>query len=59
MIANGGLDGVERAYALHCDPARDVGQVGVRGGPITSASDSIVVRLHGDGGHTVASARHR
>lgn len=52
VIANGGLDGVERAYALHCDPAGDVGQVGVRGGPITSASDSIVVRLHGDGGHT-------
>lgn len=52
VIANGGLDGVERAYALHCDPSRDVGQVGVRGGPITSASDSIVVRLYGDGGHT-------
>ena len=52
VIAGGGLDGVERAYALHCDPSRDVGLVGVRGGPITSASDSIVVRLHGDGGHT-------
>ena len=52
VIANGGLDGVERAYALHCDPSRDVGQVGVRGGPITSASDAIVVRLFGDGGHT-------
>jgi len=52
VIANGGLDGVERAYALHCDPARDVGVVGIRGGPITSASDSIVVRLEGAGGHT-------
>jgi amidohydrolase len=52
VIANGGLDGVERAYALHCDPTSDVGVVGVRGGPITSASDAIVVRLDGAGGHT-------
>jgi amidohydrolase len=52
VIASGGLDGVERAYALHCDPSRDVGVLGVRGGPITSASDSIVVRLEGAGGHT-------
>ncbi|MFZ0160817.1 MAG: amidohydrolase [Kineosporiaceae bacterium] len=52
VIANGGLDDVERAYALHCDPSRDVGVVGIRGGPITSASDSVVVRLDGAGGHT-------
>ncbi|MFN8079673.1 MAG: amidohydrolase [Kineosporiaceae bacterium] len=52
VIANGGLDDVERAYALHCDPGRDVGVIGVRGGPITSASDSILVRLDGPGGHT-------
>jgi amidohydrolase len=52
VIATGGLDDVERAYALHCDPSRDVGILGVRGGPITSASDSVVVHLEGAGGHT-------
>jgi amidohydrolase len=52
VVANGGLDGIDRAYALHCDPGTDVGTVGVRAGAITSAADMVVVRLHGDGGHT-------
>lgn len=52
VIAAGGLDGVDRAYALHCDPRLDVGQVGVRIGPITSAADQVLVRLMGSGGHT-------
>ena len=51
-IAAGALDGAGRAFALHCDPANDVGVVAVRGGPITSASDSVLVRLSGPGGHT-------
>ncbi|HET9657444.1 MAG TPA: amidohydrolase [Kineosporiaceae bacterium] len=52
VIAAGGLDGVERAYALHCDPGHDVGVVGTRPGPITSAADMVLVRLEGRGGHT-------
>ncbi len=52
VIAAGGLDGVGRAFAVHCDPTTDVGSVGVRPGPITSASDAVVVRLSGAGGHT-------
>jgi amidohydrolase len=52
VIAAGGLDGVDRAFALHCDPRTDVGCVGLRVGPITSAADQVVVRLTGDGGHT-------
>jgi amidohydrolase len=52
VIAAGGLDGVERAYALHCDPHTDLGTVGSRVGPITAASDRITVRLTGGGGHT-------
>lgn len=51
-MAAGALDGAGRAYALHCDPATDVGLVGIRPGPITSASDNILVRLNGTGGHT-------
>ncbi|HWB65226.1 MAG TPA: amidohydrolase [Mycobacteriales bacterium] len=52
VMAAGGLDGIERIYALHCDPSLDVGTVGLRVGPITSASDHVEVRLAGPGGHT-------
>ena len=41
VIAAGGLDGVGQIFAFHCDPKVDVGQVGTRIGPITSASDEV------------------
>jgi amidohydrolase len=46
------LDDVAVAYAVHCDPGLDVGHVGVRSGPITSAADRLFIRLSGPGGHT-------
>lgn len=46
------LDDVDVAYAVHCDPGLEVGQVGLRSGPITSAADRVVIRLEGPGGHT-------
>jgi amidohydrolase len=52
VIEAGGLDGVDRILALHCDPRLDTGKVGLTVGPITSASDRILVRLSGEGGHT-------
>lgn len=52
VLAAGALDGVDRAFALHCDPGQDVGVVATRPGAITSASDAVFVRLHGGGGHT-------
>jgi len=52
VIEAGGLDGVDRILALHCDPRLDTGRVGLTVGPITSASDRILVRLSGQGGHT-------
>jgi len=52
MIAAGALDGVESVFGLHCDPTLDVGQVGLRVGPITGAADSLHVQLSGRGGHT-------
>ena len=52
LIAAGALEGVERIYALHCDPTLDVGQVGLRVGPLTGASDALTVTLAGRGGHT-------
>jgi len=52
VIAAGGLDGLERLYAVHCDPALAVGQVGLRVGAVTSATDQVSVVLTGPGGHT-------
>jgi amidohydrolase len=52
LIATGALDGVRHVFGLHCDPSIDVGQIGLREGPITGAADSLAVRLSGRGGHT-------
>ena len=52
LMTAGALDGVERIFSLHCDPTVDVGQVGLREGPLTGAADRIEVRLTGAGGHT-------
>lgn len=52
VIENGGLDGVDEVFALHCDPSVDVGEVGLTTGPITSACDGLTVNLTGRGGHT-------
>lgn len=46
------MRGVDRFFAVHCDPRRDVGTVGLRVGPITATADAISVRLTGTGGHT-------
>jgi amidohydrolase len=52
VIAAGALDGVSHVFGLHCDPGLDVGQVGLREGPLTGAADAMTVRLTGRGGHT-------
>jgi amidohydrolase len=52
VIAAGGIDGVRRIFALHCDPRQDVGRVGLRTGPITGSSDHVRVDLSSIGGHT-------
>ncbi len=52
VLADGGLDGVSQIFGLHCDPRLDVGRVGLRTGPLTSAADRVHVRLTGPGGHT-------
>ncbi len=47
LMAAGALEGVDRIFSLHCDPTVDVGQVGLREGPLTGAADRIEV--HPDG----------
>ncbi len=52
VLAADGLAGVERIFALHCDPRLPVGRVGTRIGAITSAYDLLELRLSSPGGHT-------
>lgn len=52
VMEQGGLEGVDRMLAVHCDPSVDVGTIGLRVGPITAASDMVHVTLTGRGGHT-------
>jgi amidohydrolase len=52
VIEAGGVDGLSRIFALHCDPRTIVGQVGLRAGAITGSADHLHVRLSGPGGHT-------
>lgn len=52
VLAAGGLAGVDRIFALHCDPRLRVGRVGTRVGPITSATDLVELQLSSPGGHT-------
>lgn len=52
LLTDGALAGVSRIFALHCDPSIEVGQVGIREGAITGASDHVKIILSGRGGHT-------
>jgi amidohydrolase len=52
VVAGGAMEGVDRIFALHCDPRLEVGRLGTRIGPITSACDVVEVRLTSPGGHT-------
>lgn len=52
LLGEGVLEGVESIYALHCDPGVDVGHIGLKAGPITSATDPVRIQLRGAGGHT-------
>ena len=52
MVADGATDGVDRIFALHCDPRLEVGRIGTKVGPITSACDVVELTLSSPGGHT-------
>jgi len=52
VIKEGGIEGVDAIYCVHCDPSLDVGHVGLRSGPLTAAADGVTVTLSGRGGHT-------
>ena len=52
VIREGWMDGVSSVFGLHCDPALEVGRVGLKPGAITAAADALEVVLSGPGGHT-------
>ncbi|MGB8649279.1 MAG: amidohydrolase [Mycobacteriales bacterium] len=52
VLAEGWLEGAAAVFGLHCDPALDVGRVGLRTGPLTAAADAVEVLVSGPGGHT-------
>ncbi|RIK75103.1 MAG: amidohydrolase [Planctomycetota bacterium] len=51
MIAAGALEGVKSIFALHADPTRRVGEIGVRTGAFTAHCDAIRIAVRGRGGH--------
>ena len=51
MIDAGALDGVSSIFALHVEPARRTGEIGIRAGTLTSYCDTIRIVVRGQGGH--------
>lgn len=51
MIHHHALRDIDAILALHVDPTRKVGCIGLRSGHFTAACDSIRVRFTGKGGH--------
>jgi amidohydrolase len=56
VIDDGWLEDVAGVFGVHCDPKIDSGVLGLRIGPITSASDYVGIRMSGPGGHTARPA---
>lgn len=51
MIEAGALEDVDAIIALHLDPSRDVGCIGIRYGVFTAACDDVEFVITGSGGH--------
>jgi amidohydrolase len=52
LLEAGVVDDVDAVFALHADPSRAVGSLGISAGAVTSAADQLNIRLYGPGGHT-------
>ncbi len=51
MIEAGALEGVDSIIALHVDPTRRTGEIGLRSGAMTAHCDMLQLRIRGQGGH--------
>lgn len=52
LCEEGVHEGLAALIAFHVDPSLEPGKIGIRRGGITGASDRVIIRLHGPGGHT-------
>ncbi len=51
MIEAGALEGVDAILAVHVDPSRSVGRIGIRTGILTANCDAVRLSIIGRGGH--------
>jgi len=51
MITAGALEHVRSILAVHVDPSRDVGHIGMRTGVLTANCDEMTIHIRGRGGH--------
>lgn len=51
MIDANVLDEVTKIFALHVDPTRRTGEIGLRSGALTAHCDMVRLTVHGQGGH--------
>lgn len=52
MVAQGAVDDTQMIFALHVDPERAAGQVGIRYGALTANCDEVHISIAGRGGHS-------
>jgi amidohydrolase len=51
LIAAGALEGVSSIFALHVDPPRPTGEIGLCVGPFTANCNDVTIIVRGRGGH--------
>lgn len=51
LIAKDALNGVDVMFGLHNSPEIPVGQLGLKSGPLMAATDRILLKIKGQGGH--------
>ncbi len=51
MLQHGSLDDVKAILAMHVDPHREIGCIGLKDHLQTAACDEIIIRIHASGGH--------
>lgn len=52
MVAQGAVEDTRMIFALHVDPDRPAGKVGIRYGALTANCDEIHISIEGQGGHS-------
>lgn len=52
LIEDGGITGARASFALHCDPEKDSGTVGLKVGPLTATADAFEIDVIGEQGHS-------